>query len=157
MFSHVFAADISAAHLKAAQEAMRERGKANVSFLLSDDIASYESFPRFDVFFSIIVLQHNPPPLITHILRTLLQKLNPGGVAYFQVPTYHAAYRFKADEYLARELQFGVPEMHVLPQPHLFELLSELGCKMVESREDMVAGSGWLSNRLLVQKLQSKD
>jgi 2-polyprenyl-3-methyl-5-hydroxy-6-metoxy-1,4-benzoquinol methylase len=94
MFSHVFAADISAARLKAAQEALREQGRTNVSFLPSDDIASYESLPRFDVFFSIIVLEHNPPLLITHILRTLLRKPNPSMSRIF------------SGAYLSRRLSF---------------------------------------------------
>jgi SAM-dependent methyltransferase len=153
IFPHVFAADLSSAHLKAAQEAIREHGKTNVSFLLSDRIASYENFPQFDVFFSIIVLQHNPPPLIAYILRTVLRKLSPGGIAYFQVPTYHPAYRFKAEEYLACEIRLGMPEMHAIPQPQLFGILSELRCRVIETREDTAAGAGWLSNRVLAQKL----
>ena len=42
---------------------------------------------RVDLVYSLIVLQHNPPPVIRLIVRAFLKALNPGGVAYFQVPT----------------------------------------------------------------------
>jgi SAM-dependent methyltransferase len=152
MFSHVFAVDISAVHLNGAREALRERGKSNVSFLLSDTVAFYDSFPQFDVFFSIIVLQHNPPPVIAHLLRAALRKLKCNGIAYFQVPTYHPTYSFKASQYVESELQLGMPEIHLLPQPALFRILAEAGCQIIDMHEDRVAGPGWLSNRILARK-----
>jgi SAM-dependent methyltransferase len=153
MFSHVFAVDISAAHLNAAREAVRERGRFNVSFVLSDTFACYDNLPQFDVFFSIIVLQHNSPPVIAHVLRTLLRKLNRGGIAYFQVPTYRSVYSFKAARYVESELQLGIPEMHIIPQPELFRVLADVGCQLIEIREDTASGPGWLSNRVLARKL----
>jgi hypothetical protein len=37
----------------------------------------------FDFFYSVIVLQHNPPPVIVHMLKTVFAQLNPGGIGYF--------------------------------------------------------------------------
>ena len=65
-----------------------------------DEIRKLE---RVDLVYSIMVLQHNPPPVIRLIVREFLRALNPGGVAYFQVPTYMAGYGFDAEAYLAEE------------------------------------------------------
>ena len=71
---------------------------------------------RVDLVYSLIVLQHNPPPVIRLIVRAFLKALNPGGVAYFQVPTYRGGYRFSPGEYLENEAKKHVMmEMHVLP------------------------------------------
>src|SRR5713101_3153881 len=55
-----------------------ERG--NVDLVHLDSLSAFESLPEFDLFFSVIVLQHNPPPLIAALLKTALNKLRPGGV-----------------------------------------------------------------------------
>ena len=49
-----------------------------------------EGLPKADVIYSVIVLQHNPPPIMAIIVRQFMKGLNPGGVAYFQLPTYRA-------------------------------------------------------------------
>ena len=53
-----------------------------------------KSSEKVDVSYSIIVLQHNPPPVIAFIVEALIHSLNPGGVAFFQVPTYRRGYTF---------------------------------------------------------------
>jgi SAM-dependent methyltransferase len=111
--------------------------------------------PRFDVFFSLIVLQHNPPPLIAFLLRTLLNKLEPGGLAYFQVPTYRFGYRFDPDAYIASELKLGVPEMHVLPQHVVLRIADEAGCRPLEVREDPSGSYDLISQRFLLHKVKS--
>jgi hypothetical protein len=42
--------------------------------------------------FSVITLQHNPPPIMAWLLSQLLGCLNPGGVAYLQIPSYRSGY-----------------------------------------------------------------
>jgi SAM-dependent methyltransferase len=151
-FRDVVGADVSKEHLRLAKEAVQRLGMTNVRLVHVNTIASLATLDSFDAFFSIIVLQHNPPPLIATMLNSFLAKLKPGGVAYFQVPTYIMNYGFKADTYLAREQPPGVPEMHAIPQPVLFQLVEHAGCKLIEIREDAAAGPAAISNRLLVQK-----
>lgn len=152
-FRKVVAADISCSHLKIAEETASRFHVQNVSFLpiLSPSILDVDSF---DVFFSIITLQHNPPPVIRLLLITALRKLRPGGIAYFQIPTYRRGYSFEVEKYLAQEVNIGgPPEMHVLPQPELLEAIEIAGCRLLEMREDDAAGgNGHISNRLLVRK-----
>ena len=49
------------------------------------DTLDLDTLPEFDLFFSMIVLQHNPPPLIALMLEKIAARLRPGGVAVFAV------------------------------------------------------------------------
>ena len=146
-FDRVIGADISRSHLRLAEQTMTRFGKRNVTLIHINRIAELEAGPDFDLFLSVIVLQHNPPPLIAHLLRTVLRKLNPGGVAYFQVPTYRLGYRFDADLYLSSELKLGNPEMHILPQHVVLEIAHQAGCRPLEIREDPSGAFEMISNR----------
>ena len=77
-FASVIGCDISQPHLDAARLALDERGIENVSLRLTDTIKAVRQLPPFDVFFSLIVLQHNPPPVAAFILDEILGKLAPG-------------------------------------------------------------------------------
>lgn len=151
-FDRVTGADVSTPHLALAEQAAAAYRRRNMTLLHIDSIAKLSQLPRFDVFFSIIVLQHNPPPLMEYILRIMLTQLAPGGVAYFQIPTHALGYRFDIAEYLARPVDLGVPEMHLLPQSVLIETIEAAHCRILELREDGAAGREFVSNRLLVQK-----
>ena len=152
-FKHVIGADISSSHLAVAQQTMTRFAKQNVSLLHVNTMEALEAAPRFDVFLSVIVLQHNPPPLIAHMLRIVLQKLRPGGLAYFQVPTYRMGYRFDAEAYIASTLALGTPEMHVLPQHVVLGIADRAGCWPLEVREDPSGSFDMISQRFLLQKL----
>jgi SAM-dependent methyltransferase len=105
----------------------------------------------FDLWFSHIVLQHNPPPVIANVLRRMFSMLAPGGVAIFQVPTYSPGYRFNAEVYLAEPRQKNI-EMHCLPQPVVFKLAAQAGCIPLEVREDLAMGYPWISNIFVFRK-----
>jgi SAM-dependent methyltransferase len=153
VFGQVIAADVSAPHLRLAAAAARRFGKANTNFVRIDRPKLIDDLPPFDLFFSIIVLQHNPPPVIYRYLAKILGKLNQGGIAYFQIPTYRLGYQFKIASYLASDTVLGMPEMHVLPQPLLHALFAETGCRAVEIREDGATGDNHhISQRFLLVK-----
>jgi 2-polyprenyl-3-methyl-5-hydroxy-6-metoxy-1,4-benzoquinol methylase len=155
LFAHVIAADISAPHIAIAKETMVEQGCRNVRLLKLDELADLQNLPEFDAFFSVIVLQHNPPPIIAQILKTVLKQLRPNGIGYFQVPTYIVGYEFIAREYLnyINELAHRGMEMHAIPQDVLFALIDECGCQLLEIREDGWTGSPTMvSNSVLVRK-----
>ncbi len=52
-----------------------------------DSLDIAEPDPRFDLSFSLLTLQHNPPPLIAHLLREIFRSLTPGGIAVLHIPT----------------------------------------------------------------------
>ena len=151
-FTKVYGSDISATHLQVASEAALSRGAPNIEWLLVDRLSAFDAVPEFDFFFSVIVFQHNPPPVMTMMLRKLLSKLTPGGYAYFQIPTYIAGYRFESNEYLAHD----APEiqMHCIPQMEVFRIVDLAGCRVLECREDTAAGDSnqILSNTFIVQR-----
>lgn len=153
LFPHVTAADISAPHLEIAQRVLRDKSIDNVHLIHLSSISRLHELPSFDLFYSLIVLQHNPPPVIGYILRSLLPRLRKGGVAYFQIPTYAQGYRFSTREYLTHSINTPGIEMHVFPQRDLFELAADLDFEVLEVREDGATGSAnWLSNTFLLRR-----
>jgi SAM-dependent methyltransferase len=150
-FSHVHAFDISPSHLQLAGQRLSDLGYSNVTLTLCSDTV-VEALPHCDVYYSRIVLQHNPPPLILALLRSALAALNPGGIAIFQVPTYCAGYSFDICAWLAA----GAPpdmEMHCLPQPYIFSAIAQAGCMPLDVREDDSTGdSRFISNIFVARR-----
>jgi SAM-dependent methyltransferase len=153
LFERVAAADISRAHLALAKEALDTFSKGNVDLIHVDTFDAFHALPKFDFFCSLIVLQHNPPPLIAVLLRTLLNELRPGGIAYFQVPTYQSGYGFRIEEYILNASPTRGMEMHLIPQSQLFDILDRSGCKVLECREDLWTGDyNVTSNSIFAKK-----
>lgn len=153
-FTEVVACDISPSHLALGRRAASEAGRGNIAWFHS---TAERPMPggRHDLWFSRLVLQHNPPPVIAWVLATAFGRLAPGGVAMFQVPTHQEGYSFDLDAYLGREPE-SVMEMHVLPQAVIFRLAAEARLQVLEVREDtqLVASSAatWLSNLFVLRR-----
>lgn len=129
-FARYKGVDISANHLAIARARLQVRGCGNADLqLLPDYLASADTF---DFFYSVIVLQHNPPPVIHMLLDQCMGRLKRGGYAYFQVPCYLYDYRFEATSYLAGQGRAEHMEMHALPQRHIFELLARHNLQAIE-------------------------
>jgi SAM-dependent methyltransferase len=153
-FGAVIACDISAAHLEVARQAMPAEFAQKVAFKRVDRLAALDDLPPFDLLFSVLVLQHNPPPVIAYVLAKLLARLRPGGFAYFQVPTFRPAYRFEVAGYLsaASAAEKGM-EMHILPQREVFQIAAQNGCRPLEVGPDNMAGSlDYVSTTFLLKK-----
>ena len=63
-----------------------------------------------------------------------MKALSPGGVAFFQVPTYKEEYHFILEEYLGNQSPQDEMEMHVLPQHAVFEIVREEKRQTTRSR-----------------------
>ena len=152
-FSHVTACDVSRTHLAQAMAVIERAGIRNVDLHLVQSDEFGMTAP-FDLWFSRLVLQHNPPPIVALVLRRALTMLAPGGVALFQLPTHAVGYRFSISDYLRGLPSAGDIEMHVLPQPIVFRLLREHGCEPIEVLEDLSAGpsSTWSSTTFIARK-----
>ncbi len=140
-FERVVACDVSQAHLDLARDFLDEHGIDNVDLVRLDDPRDSGRLPSVDLLYSVIVLQHNPPPVIDHLLRDLLGHLNPGGVAVFQVPTYAQGYSFCVADYVRDTV--GTPggmEMHLLPQHRVFAAVAAARCDVLEVFEDNWTG-----------------
>lgn len=152
-FRHVDAVDVSASHLAVAREAIERGGVTNVTTHLLETIDGVAKLPMVNLVYSVIVLQHNPPPVIQALFAGLLGRLEPGGVAVIQVPTYlPAGYRFDAREYEA--MTEGGMEMHPLPQREVFAIAKSDGVDVLEVLEDGWTGygAGSRSNTFVLQR-----
>lgn len=153
-FAAVEAFDISPSHLRQAEEYLQRSGLQNVALKRVRALNDIGTAVDLDAVFCVIVLQHNPPPVIVAVLQRLLARLRPGGVAYFQVPTHATDYRFRLDDYLAHGLAANHVEMHYVPQRRIFEIAHQAQCQVLEVREDDWVGRREveLSNTFLLQK-----
>jgi SAM-dependent methyltransferase len=144
--------DISYEHLAHARQRAQQIALRNVFFHQCNDdlLADLESC---DFFYSRIVFQHNPPPIIAELIKKALKALNPGGVAIFQIPTYGFGYRFSLDEWLAADQVLDM-QMHCLPQEKVFSLIAAANCEPLEVREDNATGAAdkYISNTFVVRK-----
>jgi SAM-dependent methyltransferase len=140
-FAEVVAVDISASHLEVARDALARRGVANVNWMLLETIEGVARLPAADLVVSLIVLQHNPPPVMRALLDGLLGRLAPGGAAVIQIPTYlPVGYAFDARAYLEKPAE-GM-EMHALPQREVFAAARAADVDVVETLEDLWIGYG---------------
>jgi SAM-dependent methyltransferase len=151
MFEEVLALDISKSHLALATAAAQDAGVETVRFSLVE-APHFGMESGFDLWFSRIVLQHNPPPVIADVLRHMFASLAGGGIAIFQVPTYAQGYHFNISDYLAAPKHDEI-EVHCLPQDVIFQLAHDAGCVCLEVREDEGMSYPWLSNMFVFRKL----
>jgi SAM-dependent methyltransferase len=149
-FGSVTGYDISPPHLRLAREYADEREMRNI-MLREVPIGSLPAFQPCDFFYSKIVLQHNPPPVIRYLVRAMLTTLRPGGFALFQVPSYIAGYRFSLDEWLNASAIDDM-EMHVLPVRDVLEEASAQDCVALEVCEDDAGSNLIRSQTYLFQK-----
>jgi 2-polyprenyl-3-methyl-5-hydroxy-6-metoxy-1,4-benzoquinol methylase len=76
--------DISSPHIALARARAQTQNITNVQFQVTCSVEHLRAIlPPSDLLISIIVLQHNPPPIIAEVLRTLPASLKPSGVALF--------------------------------------------------------------------------
>lgn len=137
-FEHVIAVDISPGNLRLCEEHLKAQGITNVETRLVSDPADFETFPEIDFFFSVIVLQHNSPPVQKSILNTILGRIRNGGAALFQIPTAMDGYRFRIADYLATE--HPVMEMHSLPTAVVLKLISDNNLVLRDVTPDPLIG-----------------
>ncbi len=133
-FDEVIAVDISAGNLELCRRYMEDEGVTNVRTVLISDVSELLRLPQFDYLFSVIVLQHNPPPVQHRMLRTLLGKLRPGGGCLFQTAADWPGYSFDAKTYLSTPPE-GI-EVHALPMPVVLRLMQEAGLMIDGVRMD---------------------
>lgn len=138
-FEKVTAVDISMGHLELCRRAVAETGRPNADFLHLKSPGDAARFPECSFFFSVIVLQHNPPPLAHFLLDQALAKVSPGGTALFQIPTHFPDYQFSVSEYLQSPMPPAF-EMHCLPMDRVFRLLQKHGFAPLEVIMDTWTG-----------------
>lgn len=149
---HVVGIDISPPHLRLARERAEEVGIRNVTFDSISAPGEMDRYRDFDFVISLIVLQHNPPPVMASLYGKLLAALAVGGVAIVQMPTFMGGQSFSAASYLTNEQPSM--EMNALPQKALFEIIEKMGCRPLEIRENSAAGPEGISHVIAVRRIR---
>jgi|SRR5271166_1637307 len=153
-FRRVVAFDISESHIQAARDRLSRLAIDNVEFVLVRGNTDLRMLSNVDLFYSVIVLQHNPPPITTGILSQAFAGLNRGGCCFFQIPTFSANYTFSFESYWTDIAQAKQMEMHFVPQKSIFELGREHEVYPIEVQRDGAIGKrkDWISNTFLMTK-----
>jgi len=96
--------------------------------------ADLDKLPQVDLVYSYIALQHNTPPVIAAMMRSLLDHLQPGGYAFLHVTLAGAGYEgFVVNDYLT-SIEAGTRmEIHILPRANINSLAARAGCEIVTS------------------------
>ena len=136
-FRNVYGFDISYEHLSIAKRECKTRNISSISFNLIKDLSDIDCLPSVDFFYTQLVLQHNPPPLILHILDRLFKSLNKNGIGFFQVPTYLSNYEFTKKSVLNKDQQM---ELHAVEQEKVFQLLDKNSMSLLDIYEDHAIG-----------------
>jgi SAM-dependent methyltransferase len=155
-YKRVLAFDISSSHVAAARKRLRNENIDNVEFVLLRGPEDLSKLQGVDIFFSLMVLQHNPPPIICAILEQAFQGLADGGIAFFQVPTYGLGYKFSLQDYYDGQYNRNEMEMHFVPQREIFQLFNRHTMSPIEVGSDHCIGNHdrWISNTFLARKRQ---
>ena len=154
-FPSYLGVDISAEHLALAQSRFNDLKLTDAKFIHLIDFV--ESDQRFDLLYSILVLQHNPPPIMNYLLDMLFSRLNPGGFVYFQAPHFVYGYEFAVKDYLNGAGRKDEMEVHAFPEKDLSALFARHGIEVVAVVPDQCIGPLGLSNTYLGRKSVSLD
>jgi 2-polyprenyl-3-methyl-5-hydroxy-6-metoxy-1,4-benzoquinol methylase len=126
IFKKIIATDVSKQHLSILEKEIKEE---EINNILINQITKLDDFgihKNYSGIYSVITLQHNPPPIQLAILEIVLRNLQPGGFFFFQTPTYIPNYEFNIAKYL--KSSGSQMEMHPVPMPEVFELLLKNDC-----------------------------
>jgi SAM-dependent methyltransferase len=95
-----------------------------------DSLAIAAPEPGFDLLISFLVLQHNPPPLMNHLLREALRSLCPRGIAVMHITTapLSAGYEFSLG--VQRPEAREEMQMHALPKGAIFKTAAAEDCSV---------------------------
>lgn len=130
-FRSMTALDVSPGHLALAKKYVEQHSR-NVEFRQLKRLENLQELPPSQVFFTFLVLQHNPPPVIEALLDGIFARLTPGAIAYFHLQTYGPDYRFDVEEYLTEQEGKITMEMHALPQKEVFRIAARHDMQPIE-------------------------
>ncbi len=137
-FARIVGVDVSRGHLEAAEQAAKAFGKTNIELVHLTRIEAIRDLPKVDCLYTVIVLQHNPPPVIRVMLEGLLDRVNPGGDRVFpgagafrrvQIRRCRASAAWRRGYRAARD-----------PQRVVFEVLREAGYRCAGGAAGHVGG-----------------
>lgn len=150
-FKSVTGLDISQGHLDRAKKVCEKMNITNVQFHKSYE--EIESFGKFDLAFTVITLQHTPPPLMKSYIKQLLNMLNPGGFAFIHLPVGRAkGYKYNEEKCISDQ-EILSWQMHLLPQKVVQKIIDSCNCKLIEFDNTVDhCGVDWDNGFFIIQK-----
>lgn len=157
-YREVVGVDVASRMIELANQ--QNRSPDTLRFVLNqrDDLAQFADH-SFDLVFSLITLQHVPPELIRIYVSEFVRITRPGGLLYFQVPTFVPLdppeikrYSFYPPTMWKRikrwtlrwfRQQTGIGDemhMHTLPAPEVAQLLAQAGAKLITKIDHPMEG-----------------
>jgi SAM-dependent methyltransferase len=137
-FDKVLAIDISEGNLAECRKMADARGLANIETRLLISPEDLKDLPPIDFFYSMIVLQHDPPPVQKYILDIIFGKIAACGGFLFQAQTYAPFDSFSVEDHLASPLH--TMDMHSLPMHEILRLAEKHGLSIREVLPDNWTG-----------------
>ncbi len=144
-FQQITGWDVSIGNLNECKENLKNSDISNVSYKVVQSLEDFDAVPEWDVFFSEIVIQHNPPPLQYYMLNKILSKIKLGGIFYFQTVTHHDRYNFNVGAYLKQSYKNEL-EMHLLPMRYIFQAIKNNNLILLDVLKERSGGFGLDSN-----------
>jgi SAM-dependent methyltransferase len=143
----VIGIDISPGNLALAESVLSEQfGSAStdkVGLVLLREISQLNAIPKAHVFISFITLQHNCPPVQAVILKSMLSRLEKGGLAIFQLVVAATGYNFNSKDFLDSEEQNM--DMHCIPLADVVTIMSQCEVEVLRIEPDDWASTFGLS------------
>lgn len=149
-FKKMVGLDISAKHLDYARKACKKRNLDNVIFFKSNQ--DIEPFGKFDFIFTVITLQHIPPPLMKKYIEQLLNMLNHNGIAFIHLPVDRAGYKYNEEKCIQQGKVLSW-QMHLLPIQQMNRIINRSNCTLLEF--DNTAdhcGKDWENGFFIIEK-----
>lgn len=147
--------DFSRSHLQLLEDNFNDlfqldRSAFATRMLDSPDLEPIDA--EFDFAYSLLALQHNPPPVMARMLRILLRSLAPGGLALVHLTTAPAieGYAFSLDEY--HKAEHRRMEMHALSRESIFDIAREEGVTVPWARYTNWCGPSFLNELIAFAK-----
>jgi SAM-dependent methyltransferase len=134
--------DISQAHLDIAKDKLGCGAEAGLHL-----VEPGECPKGFDVIFSLIVLQHNRPELMKKCIKSIVEALNPDGLAMLHAPFYIRNVH-RSEE---------VMEMNYITKDEFLKTVEEAGAKVIAYNDKYDLCGGGIKNCIYVVSKSEKS
>lgn len=134
-FRTVTGLDVSRPHLDLALEYCEKEKLSNITLMEIQSVSDLK-IPPFDLFYSQIVLQHNPPPIAAYIVGEIFASARPGAYIVMQAVTHINDYVFDPAQYLKQAGSIDDQELHPVPLEYIIRRAYENGLRALNVYRD---------------------
>jgi hypothetical protein len=122
--------DVVAPEVYVASKRLTTKAVSNVKFRVLSNQHDIGLLPMCNLLYSVLSLRLTQATVLAQVLRLLLTKVVPGGLALVRAPTQHRLYQFMLPGAETAH------DLNILPQWKIFELLESNGFSLVLVQAD---------------------